>query len=388
VPARTALKFCRALLAVLTVSGLLAASALAASELVATPDEVDFGIPLSGSDTVKTVTVKNNGPDVLLGDVYLVGDVDNFDFVDSSCQPDWVIGADSTCTVSLSFSPFFGELFDYEAFLVVEGGEEDTPAVARLSGKSRPPGRLVSNVASVDFGALAAGKVSAPKTIRIHNDGGTRISIDSIYARGPFRVTWNGCGKATSLAPLATCELKIVYGPWHTLVTNEYALQRQALSVRTRVESQKLSIPLSGTALQASGEPYPSRQEVEQAMRRNLGRIARATNRLMRGGPKRTLALPRFKAPVEGTLGLTTYGRVGRRKVLLATTTANATRGALRVGLQVHLTAAGRRLLRGAKPVAVRSVIRFRSTVVLYPFRESVTERATVRPERAKRKRS
>jgi hypothetical protein len=386
VSAGTAIRLCLAGLLALVTSAVLASGASALSTLAVEPAEIDFGVRVPGSEANQSVTVRNLGPDaVALTDAVLIGDVDPFYFSGGSCELDVVMAANSECQLGLLFAPSLDESGDYEVVLAVEAGENE-PATARLSAKSRPPGQLVTSPASVDFGAVPVGATSSTQVVRVHNDGGSPIAIDSVWVNGFHAIVSDGCGR--EVAPLATCDIGLAYRPTPGSVTSERSAQPGTLEIAALGWDQmpprrlRLSVPLRSTALMASGKPYPSQLELSSSIRSNLARLATAANRLVRGGPSRSLELPAFVNGPYGLLGVTMRGRVGKRWVSLANPTSMV-QPESSVSLRFRLTKPARRVLKGAKPVRIEAIARFgasdRSIV------EAATKRATIRPPAKKK---
>lgn len=371
-------------IALATVAAILltTSNAVAAGELAIEPGEVSFGVLLPGKYDSKSLTVRNTGPDsVQLSDIYIAGDVDPFEFLGGSCDLGTMLPADGECTLTLMFAP--ADAGDFEVALIVEGGPGEEPAVATLTGRSRPPGTLVPSPSLVDFGAVRLDTVSAPRSVSIHNDGGTPIDIDIIYANGATIVS-NGCG--SKVEPLATCEVSMTFRPYaFSTWTSEKAIQTSELMIRALAWDQrpprrlKIAIPMRATALRTSGEPFPTRQELARSYREDLRRMTGASIRLVRGGPTRLLSLPRFRGGVHGRLGFTMRARVGKRWVVIARA-VTAVDWKASAQLTFRLTKRGKRLLRGSEPTRIEATAHFRGTdrSIVDPVAE--TKRAKVKP--------
>lgn len=371
-----------------------ATSASAAGTLVVEPSEATFVLPPGKADS-RTVTVRNTGPDaVQISDIYFFGDVDPFDFLDGSCDLGLTLPTAGECSLELEFAPT--DVGDSEVTLVVEGAPGDEPGTATFVGRSRPPGKIVVTPSSIDFGGVRMNSVSAPQAVRLHNDGGTPIEIGWIGATGDIgggtNIVSNGC--RGELAPLATCEVSMVLQAFSSLVmTSERAVQSMELWISAYAwdgfpaRTLLVKVPMRGTILKPSGEPYPSKDALTNSLKARLSRMATAAIRLARGGPARRLWL-RFQSDgVDGKLGLTLRARVGKRWVAIGEgDTAVARHAGARFSLL--LSARGTRLLRTGKPVRVRAETRFAATdrfVLGGPIK--VTEREQVKPVKPKKKR-
>lgn len=390
---RVALRLACLVAVALSVVGLTASSASAAGTLAIEPGEASFGVLRPGKDDSRTLTVRNMGPDsVQISDIYIFGDVDPFDFLAGSCDLGVTLPAAGECSLTLEFAPV--EAGDFEAVLVAEG-DGDESGVATLTGRSRPPGKLVAIPSFVDFGGVRPNAVNAPQTIRLHNDGGTPIDIRSISAVGDgTNIVSNGCGN--ELAPLATCEVLVVFRPVPytiAIATSERAIQSSDLWISAYawdqfpVRNLQLKVPMRATVLKPSGKPYPSKQELAEYLRGSLSRMASAAIRSARGGPARPLWLRFPGHGLDGKLGLTLRAHVGKRWVAIANDATAVHRDA-GARFSFQLMKKGKRLLRAGKPVRVKAETRFTATdrFVLDAAIEA-TEQAKVKPAKPKKKR-
>jgi hypothetical protein len=361
----------------LAAVGGVASSASAAGTVAIEPREVEFGVLLPRVKEDRSITVRNLGPDaVQLADIYLVGDVDPFDFVDGSCDVDVVLPPNGQCDLTMRFAP--SAAGDFQAALVIEGGLDDEPAVASLTGRSRPPGKLVATPGAIRFGTVPLGTTSAAQHVQVYNDGGSSIPNVRVTAGRPFAVS-NGCG--TEIQPLTTCEIAVSFTPdLFTIWTSEGAAQSTDLVIESSLGfRQRLKVPMSATVVRQSGKPYPSRQELSQALKADMRRMSGAAIRKVRGGSARSFKLPRFRGGPHGTIELTMRARVGKRWAIIAATDSTLDWDESE-RLRLRLTKTGRRVLRGANRVRVKTVVRFQATEPAILGVLKVHGRATVRP--------
>lgn len=338
--------------------GLLASPALAAGELTAEPEEHDYGFNPVGAEVAKAIVIANEGPDpVRISDIWLEGEVDSFDFGSSStCSPEAELAVGTSCVVSVVYRA--SEPVGYrEVFLVVDGGEGDIPAVARLTGGSYPTYAewLVVEPKSTDFGFLPLGSVSEPRTLTVHNPTADVATIEDIVVQRPFRTVSNGC--LGSLAPDGRCTFSVVFDPAPPrMISGTHVMSR--LSVMAGGTTEAGSAVLMGRSSRVVSRPSaPSNEFSTTGARRQLRRIVHAIPRLLRGGPRRALKAPLFDVGADGVLKLSL--RVRPRRALLAhsTTVVDGDTGGR---LRFRLTKGGRRTLRQAKePVQVETFVRF-----------------------------
>lgn len=350
------------------VTGLFASSAAAVSQLTVEPEAVDFGVVLPGEGVSQTVTVRNLGPDpVELSEIYLAGDVDPFYFVGGSCPESGTFTDE--CQLTLEFAP--DAEGDFEAMLVVEGGPDDEPAVAKISAKSREPGRLVPDLAAVDFGLVPMGSTSASRTVRFTNDGGVPIRIEVARGNGPATITGGNCGSGGIVEPLGSCDVVVAFRPFSWALVRESATQMGELAVRAELldwrppQRWEIKVPVGGTAASDQGLPLPTRAELAQGIEDDLERIARSAVALARRDGRSAELSPLRRAPF-GMFGTTVRVKGGKQWIPLGSATAVVqpeveTRAALRwatTGRKRLL----KRLLKQRKSVVIESVARYRAS--------------------------
>lgn len=321
------------------------ASASAAGALTIDPAEVDFGAQAVGTSAERSVSVRNLGPDpVLLTDVYLVGDVDPFDFAGGTCSDVDPIAAGAECQLTLKFAPAAAGA--YEVFLAAEGGPDDEPGVARLTGSGRQgSGSLVVEPGALAFPPTPKGSVSARQTLRVRNVGDGPATGVAVRGANPMYDVVNGC--PSTLEAGAECSVSVAFAPrdpWTHMTSS---------SLRVHWDNQfGVVVPLSGSVTRPLAPTDPGAL-IEQ----NLARLSDALPALLRGGP-RSARLPAFEAPAPGKLKLRAHVRTAKGRVLVATGDKRLTAGSEQ-RLRVRLTKRGRKLLKRPRATRVKVVVSF-----------------------------
>lgn len=299
------------------VTALGAQTASAVGTLTAKPDEVVFPTPPSWSESSALVTMSNDGPDaVTLGEVFLEGeDVEAFDFAGGSCLPGEALAAGATCTVDLVFTPLWwlGAGEQHDGTLVVEGGEDDEPAVVQLYASYRDPypPRLMPQSSLLTLRA-APGTQGTPVEVVMRNTGELGLSFLSVTLDAAFPIVSNGC--TGWLVPNGSCSVAIAYAP---PVGASSTAVLGTLRFRTDPSSANFNVRLNGR-LPVTRVPWVPRPLLGPQRKRplrafpwldaTLADLTDAVPRLIRGGPTRARVLPAFTAPVAGKLSLTLIG--------------------------------------------------------------------------------
>jgi hypothetical protein len=148
----------------------------------------------------QSITVTNSGASSLsLGTIQTVGDFSQTHTCGTSLDPA------GTCTVTVTFNPtqsgqIFGALF-------INSSDPAAPHRVLMSGwgdqASFQPGGLA-------FGTQKVGNKSVPKTIQVHNLGGTPLNFASFAVGGDFAQT-NTCG--TGILPGTSCAVSVTFKP-------------------------------------------------------------------------------------------------------------------------------------------------------------------------------
>jgi hypothetical protein len=337
-------------------AGVSASEAIAAGALTVAPEQVDFGAQPFGSSSERTLVATNAGPDaVLLSDVVLIGDVDPFDYVVSSCEPGVVLAAEGTCDVGLIFSPVGFQATSHEVFLAVEGQEGDEPGMARLTAATQASTPLSATPAALIFDGGPLGGPS--QQVQIRNDSATALPIGAPEVTGPFRGSGLGCqsrfGPGLVLDPGASCSFSVrITGPLRS--SSE---RTGALTVKTGDFS--LVVPLSAPAAAPPAPRGPVGPRMPSwPVEIRLGDLTDAVPALIRGGPKRARLLPAFGAGEAGRLSVTVFGWKRAHRLRIGGGALDF--AAVKSGrLKLRLDKKGRALLRRPQRTRIKVVAKF-----------------------------
>ena len=132
----------------------------------------------------------------------------DFSETDNCVNASVAVGA--TCDLQVTFTPqatgpLSGEMTIYAN---VYGGQ----LVIDLTGTGSPAGVVSLIPASVPFGQVEVGTVSAPLQISAANSSATAILLSSISITPPFILTANSCG-TSSLTANSVCQLEVEFAP-------------------------------------------------------------------------------------------------------------------------------------------------------------------------------
>jgi len=149
----------------------------------------------------------------------------------------------STCAIVVSFVP------------TQVGAESGTLTVSdilrsqtvTLAGTGLPPPRLSPTPVSVDFGTYTVGQTSTVQTVTLTNSGGVPLSNVTTNMSGDFAIApgLNNC--PPTLAVGAQCQIGLVFSP------TDSGARSGSLTVTATELSKPLLVPLTGTAVPASG---------------------------------------------------------------------------------------------------------------------------------------
>lgn len=193
-------------------------------------------IGLSG--TTQQVTLTNSGDQELdQVAIQLHGDFSAVNRCGTS------LAGHSTCAIVVSFVP------------TQVGAESGTLTVSdilrsqtvTLAGTGLPPPRLSPAPASVDFGIYTVGQTSTAQTVILTNSGGVPLSNVATNMSGDFAIApgLNNC--PPTLAVGAQCQIGMVFSP------TDAGARSGSLTVTATELSKPLLVPLTGTAVPASG---------------------------------------------------------------------------------------------------------------------------------------
>ena len=120
------------------------------------------------------------------------------------------VAAGASCTVSVRFAPTATGTID--GSISIFDSAPSSPQVVGLTGTGIAQETV--SPASVSFGTVAVGQMSAAKAVKLTNHTGSTIAISSISASGGYTAspaTAGGCG--STLASQASCTENVVFKP-------------------------------------------------------------------------------------------------------------------------------------------------------------------------------
>jgi hypothetical protein len=175
--------------------------------LSATPPVVTFGaVTIGGTSAAMTVTVNNNGANVVGGLQFLLGG--DYGLSQNQCGTQLAGGA--SCTFQVSFSPSQPGT-RIGSVTVTSTNTGFTPLVIGLTGTGLAAAELSVTPASLEFGAVPDGGVSAAQELTIANPGTGMLQGLTVMANAPFSVGSGSCG--TTVAAGASCRTPITFAP-------------------------------------------------------------------------------------------------------------------------------------------------------------------------------
>ncbi len=196
-----------------TVTIALSGLARAAAGLALTPQGPDFGSVITGMTGPELVlTLRNPGgfatgaPTVRTGGTHAA----EFQIARNGCQA--ALAPGDTCTLGLRFSPTARGM--RSGTLIVDAVPGGTTQVA-LSGRGQAPGDLRIDPSPHAFGNVLVGTGGTIQDFTVTNPGDVATGPIQVGIGGAnpaaFAITTDGC--ATSLAPAATCVVRVVFRP-------------------------------------------------------------------------------------------------------------------------------------------------------------------------------
>ncbi|MFP5390028.1 MAG: choice-of-anchor D domain-containing protein [Gammaproteobacteria bacterium] len=181
------------------------------------PSALAFGATLQGQASAPlTLTLTNGGASALDIAAVSVQGASAADFTVSggTCAAGASVAAGASCTVQLTFKPgATGALARAASLSITHNGTGGATSVA-LAGTApatAQPSIGVSNNA-IDFGELAVGALSAPRSITVSNSGLAPLNFSTVGVTGAQAdaFTLGGtCASPTPVAPGASCTLTV-----------------------------------------------------------------------------------------------------------------------------------------------------------------------------------
>ena len=203
------------------------------------PASLSFGAqPVESSSSAKTVTLTNSGNTALSITSLAVSGSSANNFVESdNCGSSVAAGAN--CAINVTFKPVAPGTAT--ATLNVVDNASANPQSVSLSGTGAAAAVSLSP-ASLSFGSLALGTVSAAQTIILINSGNAALSIAGLAVSGANAgnfIETNNCGG--SLAAGANCTINVTFTP------SAIGAAAATLNISDNVSGSPQTVSLSGT---------------------------------------------------------------------------------------------------------------------------------------------
>ncbi len=203
------------------------------------PASLSFGAqPVESSSSAKTVTLTNSGNTALSITSLAVSGSSANNFVESdNCGSSVAAGAN--CAINVTFKPVTPGTAT--ATLNVVDNASANPQSVSLSGTGAAAAVSLSP-ASLSFGSLALGTVSAAQTIILINSGNAALSIAGLAVSGANAgnfIETNNCGG--SLAAGANCTINVTFTP------SAIGAAAATLNISDNVSGSPQTVSLSGT---------------------------------------------------------------------------------------------------------------------------------------------
>jgi hypothetical protein len=189
----------------------------------------------------KEVIVSNAGTAALkINTVFSSG---NFSEADNCAGA--FIPPSSSCTVRVRFKPSVSGTIS--GAVTITDAASNSPQIVNLKGTAVDPVTLTP--ASLGFGSVAVGQISAPKTVTVSNNQSTSLNF-TYSVSGNYQVTASGKNPCSAILPkLSQCTVSVKFSP------NSDGLIRGAFTVTHDASFSPQSTNLSGTGLSGSSVP-------------------------------------------------------------------------------------------------------------------------------------
>ncbi|HEV2383216.1 MAG TPA: FG-GAP-like repeat-containing protein [Terriglobia bacterium] len=215
----------------------LAGTGSSAPVVTLSPASIDFGTPLIGSKTVKTVTLTNSGNATLTVSSVTSTGSPGFTGIPptSNCTS---VAAGASCTITVTFDPSSSTSVT-GSIVIADNATPATQTVA-LSGSGTGPAVNLAPT-SLSFPGQAVKSTSMAQIVTLTNGGTSALSIMSVTVTGSaaseFTAT-SACG--SSVAVGASCTISVTFSP--TSSGNQSA----ALTITDNAANSPQSFSLSG----------------------------------------------------------------------------------------------------------------------------------------------
>ena len=209
-----------------------------AAAVTITPGSLSFGNQaLDTTSKVKKVTLISSGTtNLALANIAITG-ANAGDFAETNNCPA-SLAPGKKCTVSLTFTP--GQLGARSASLTFTDNAPGSPQAVPLTGKGLAQATL--SPTSLSFAAQAVGTTSAAKTVTLHNNLATKLTLNSITFTGAnpadFAQT-NTCGG--SVPAKGKCLISVTFTPKGT------GARSATLTVSDSANNSLQTVKVSGT---------------------------------------------------------------------------------------------------------------------------------------------
>jgi hypothetical protein len=179
------------------------------------PTSVAFGsVSVNTTSPLRVVTFKNNQPTALTINSLAVTAGSPFAIDPSSTCLTPTVAAGASCTIALSFSPT--SVTALSSTLTITDTASNSPQTAPLTGTGLVP--VTVSPASIAFGSEVINTISPTRTILLHNNQASALTISSILFSGPFALSTNPSvttcpAPGGTVAAGATCALGVTFDP-------------------------------------------------------------------------------------------------------------------------------------------------------------------------------
>jgi uncharacterized repeat protein (TIGR01451 family) len=220
------------------------------------PASLDFGdVPVGSPSASQQVTVTNTAAagagDLHIGQLMTTGaNASSFGLGADQCS-NTSLAPGASCTLVVTFLPTARGAAS--ATLQVPDDAADSPQSVALSGTGVGPVAEVTP-SSIDFGAVAVGTTSAPRTVTITNTGDTGqdlvLTADSITGpnAGDFAFVSERCVTSGVLAAGSSCTIELSFTP------SASGIRTATLSITDNAADSPQTVSLTGTGATPSAD--------------------------------------------------------------------------------------------------------------------------------------
>ena len=181
----------------------LSGNAQGKANVVLSATSANFGTVALGQASTRSLTVTNSG-DAATG---LTVPVASGDFRVTATTCGSSLGASSTCSITISFTPTVDGVRNGTLSLAAD----TSSYAALLTGNGQGASVLALTPTSLIFANTAANATSAAQTVTLTNTGTATATLSTPTLSGDFRVASTTCG--SSLVINASCVVSVVFAP-------------------------------------------------------------------------------------------------------------------------------------------------------------------------------